>query len=91
MRHKLLLEDGTIGFIGLGNMGAHMAKNLISKGHSVVVYDIQSASTIPFEKLGVRVASTPREVGERSSKVITMLPAGPHVRTCYNGPSGLIA
>jgi len=68
-----------------------MAKNLISKGHSVVVYDIQSASTVPFEKLGVRVASTPREVATKATKVITMLPAGPHVRTCYNGADGLLA
>ena len=33
------LQD-TVGFIGLGNMGCHMANNLMKKGHSLVVYDI---------------------------------------------------
>lgn len=72
-------------------MGALMAKNLLAKGHPLVVYDIQSASTIPFEKLGARIASTPAEVASKTNKVITMLPAGPHVRTCYTGADGLLA
>lgn len=68
-----------------------MARNLISKGHALTVYDIQSASTIPFEKLGARVALTPAEVSQNARMVITMLPAGPHVRTCYTGSDGLLA
>lgn len=68
-----------------------MCKNLISKGHSLIVYDIQSASTVPFEKLGARVVSTPAEVAKHAKTVITMLPAGPHVRTCYTNSDGVLA
>ncbi|ODM92026.1 3-hydroxyisobutyrate dehydrogenase, mitochondrial [Orchesella cincta] len=70
--------DKTIGFIGLGNMGTHMARNLMVKGHSLVVYDIQSASTVHLEKLGARVVPTPAEVASEATRIITMLPAGPH-------------
>lgn len=83
--------DVTVGFIGLGNMGTHMAKNLLSKGHPLVVYDIQSASTGALEKLGARVVTSPAEVSENSNRIVTMLPAGPHVRTCFTGSDGLLA
>jgi len=71
-------------------MGTHMARNLIAKGHSLVVYDIQSASTVSLEKVGARVVPTPAEVASQAKRIITMLPAGPHVRTCYAGSDGII-
>lgn len=41
-----------IGFIGLGNMGAHMARNLMKKGHELIVYDINSKSVSELVKAG---------------------------------------
>jgi hypothetical protein len=41
-----------IGFIGLGNMGAHMARNLIKKGHQLVVFDLNKQVVEDLGKLG---------------------------------------
>jgi 3-hydroxyisobutyrate dehydrogenase-like beta-hydroxyacid dehydrogenase len=41
-----------IGFVGLGNMGAHMARNLIKKGHQLVVYDINKEAVDDLVKFG---------------------------------------
>ncbi|MEK6252964.1 MAG: NAD(P)-binding domain-containing protein, partial [Actinomycetota bacterium] len=67
----------TVGFIGLGVMGAPMAGNLVEAGHSLVVH---SRSPEPVEALaeaGAETAPSPREVAERADVVITMLPDSP--------------
>lgn len=45
-------NQALIGFIGLGNMGAHMARNLIKKGHELVVYDVNTQSVNEIAKFG---------------------------------------
>lgn len=48
----------TVGFIGLGNMGAHMARNLMRAGHSLVVFDANPKTVQQFkvsEKFGVNI------------------------------------
>jgi len=79
-----------IGFIGLGNMGANMAMNLIKKGHPLIIYDIQSAAHGKFEKMGVKIASTPAELAEQTDRIVTMLPASQHVRSVYTSSDGLL-
>jgi 3-hydroxyisobutyrate dehydrogenase-like beta-hydroxyacid dehydrogenase len=79
-----------VGFIGLGNMGNSMAANLMKKGHSLIVYDIQSAATEPFKILGAKVGATPAEVAAQADRIVTMLPASPHVRNVYSGPNGIL-
>lgn len=79
-----------VGFIGLGNMGANMATNLVKKGHQVTVYDVQSASADKLEKLGVTVVPTPAELATRCQRIITMLPASAHVRSAFNGADGVL-
>ena len=44
-----------IGFIGLGNMGAHMARNLIKAGHSVIVYDLNASAVDSLKQAGAKV------------------------------------
>ncbi len=66
-------------------MGQNMAINLIKKGHSLIVYDIQSAATSPFEKLGAKVALTPEDVASQVDRIVTMLPASLHVKNAYRG------
>lgn len=46
------LLKALIGFIGLGNMGAHMARNLIKNGHQLIVYDINQKSVSELVKAG---------------------------------------
>lgn len=61
-----------IGFIGLGNMGAPMAANLVSAGHEVAGFD--TAAPVPA---GVTPASSAAEAARDADVVITMLPNGP--------------
>jgi len=87
LRHS---SNKAVGFVGLGNMGSNMAHNLLKKGHQLIIYDIQSATTTQFEKLGVKIAPTPADVASQTDTIITMLPASAHVRNAYTGPSGIL-
>lgn len=73
----------TIGFIGLGNMGAPMAANLVRAGHAVRGYDLSPAASDAAAALGVDVAGSAQDAVRGADTVITMLPAGKHVTACY--------
>jgi 3-hydroxyisobutyrate dehydrogenase-like beta-hydroxyacid dehydrogenase len=47
-----------IGFIGLGNMGNGMAKNILAKGYEVVGFDIENDKLVELENLGLEVATS---------------------------------
>jgi 3-hydroxyisobutyrate dehydrogenase len=81
----------TIGFIGLGNMGAPMAANLLTAGHQVICYDVVASACAALAQKGGRAASGAPEAAAAGEIVITMLPAGPQVRQVYLGPDGVIA
>jgi len=81
----------TIGFIGLGNMGAPMAANLVKAGHQVRGFDIVAGRAEALRTKGGRAASTMAEVAAAGEIVITMLPAGPDVRSVYLGDAGVFA
>jgi len=81
----------TIGFIGLGNMGAPMAANLLKAQHKVTGYDVVSGPLSNLELQGGKAAATAAEAAMAGDIVITMLPAGPQVRAVYLGPEGIIA
>ena len=74
-----------IGFIGLGNMGGPMARNLLKAGHHVKAFDLQPALTAKAVEAGALAASSPAEAASEVEAVVTMLPAGQHVRTVYLG------
>jgi 3-hydroxyisobutyrate dehydrogenase len=80
----------TIGFIGLGNMGGPMARNLVKAGHRVRGYDIFKASLDAFAKAGGDAASNLTDAVRGVDVVITMLPAGEHVRNVYLGEGRVI-
>src|ERR1700712_199516 len=80
----------TIGFIGLGNMGAPMAANLVKAGHTVTGYDLNPAALQALATAGGRVAASAADAVTGASVVITMLPAGEHVRDVYLHQGGLI-
>ncbi|WP_205876499.1 3-hydroxyisobutyrate dehydrogenase [Mycobacterium camsae] len=72
-----------IAFLGLGNMGAPMAANLIGAGHLVRGYDpVPTAASAAADK-GVTVFGTPSEAVADADVVITMLPNGDVVKRCY--------
>jgi 3-hydroxyisobutyrate dehydrogenase len=73
----------TIAFIGLGNMGAGMAANLAKAGHDVLAFDLSPAALDRARGAGCRIAGSAREAVEDADAVITMLPAGAHVRQVW--------
>lgn len=79
-----------VGFVGLGLMGAAMARNLLRVGHELVVYNRTRAKAEGLSEHGADVADPPREVAERSSVVITMLPGPPEGEEVIAGDNGLL-
>ena len=63
-----------VGFVGLGIMGRPMAKNLINAGHSLTVFDKGGSAVEELVASGAQAVKTTKEVAEKSSVVITMLP-----------------
>src|SRR5260370_1427333 len=81
----------SIGFIGLGNMGAPMAANLVKAGHQVTGFDIVPGPRDALAAKGGRAAATAAEAVAAGEVGITMLPAGPEVRSVYLGADGVLA
>ncbi|MCZ4551670.1 3-hydroxyisobutyrate dehydrogenase [Gordonia rubripertincta] len=73
----------TIAFLGLGNMGGPMAKNLVNAGHTVHGYDLSAAAIAAAEANGVNVVAGGIEAVADADVVITMLPSGKAVLDCY--------
>jgi 3-hydroxyisobutyrate dehydrogenase len=75
----------TVAFIGLGNMGGPMAKNLVAANHAVTVFDLMPAACAELQQAGATVAETTAAAIAGAQYVITMLPAGKHVASVYLG------
>lgn len=73
----------SIAFIGLGNMGAPMALNLVKAGHHLTVYDLVPAAVRTLTDAGARAAASAHEAVDGAEVVVTMLPASKHVETLY--------
>ena len=69
-----------VAFIGVGNMGGPMVRNLLRAGDAVRAFDLNAAALEPVVKAGAQSASTLTDAGADAGIVITMLPAGEHVR-----------
>lgn len=73
----------TIAFIGLGNMGAGMAANLVKAGHDVLAFDLSAKALDKARAAGCKTASSAADAVAGAETVITMLPAGAHVRSVW--------
>jgi len=73
----------TIGFIGLGNMGGPMAANLVKSGHAVAGFDLAESALAAAAEAGVVIADSADAAVAEVDAVVTMLPAGSHVRAAY--------
>ena len=80
-----------IAFIGLGNMGGPMAKNLLAAGHTLHIFDLSEVALNDVATAGATVAGSAVDACKTAEVVITMLPAGKHVRQVYIGDDGLLA
>ncbi|MCF6391679.1 NAD(P)-binding domain-containing protein, partial [Mycobacterium sp. MBM] len=80
-----------IAFIGLGNMGAPMARNLLKAGHSLNVFDLNHVVLAELAAQGGHISASPRAAAQGAELVITMLPAAAHVRSVWLGDEGVLA
>jgi 3-hydroxyisobutyrate dehydrogenase len=79
-----------IGFIGLGNMGLPMALNLIKAGHQLEGFDLQPAAVDRLIAAGGSSAGTIDAIASHADIIVTMLPAGEHVRAVYLDTGGVL-
>ncbi|PWA15293.1 hypothetical protein CCH79_00008422, partial [Gambusia affinis] len=79
-----------VGFIGLGNMGSPMAKNLIKNGYPVIATDVFPECCKELQDLGAQVVDSPAYVAEKADRIITMLPSSPNVIEVYTGSNGIL-
>ncbi|WP_349571329.1 3-hydroxyisobutyrate dehydrogenase [Azotobacter salinestris] len=81
-----------IGFLGLGNMGAPMARNLLKAGHRLTVFDLSAAAVAGLVEAGATAAASPAALARTDVElIVSMLPASAHVKSVYLGEDGLIA
>ncbi|HEX3943975.1 MAG TPA: 3-hydroxyisobutyrate dehydrogenase [Rhizomicrobium sp.] len=73
----------TVAFIGVGNMGGPMARNLLKSGYAVSAFDLSAPVLDPVIAAGAKRAASVTEAAADADTVITMLPAGQHVRSVY--------
>lgn len=79
-----------VGYIGLGLMGAPMARNLLKAGHTLIVHNRSRAIVNELTSEGAVPATSPREVAEQSDFVFTNLPDSPDVEQVALGTDGII-
>ncbi len=80
-----------IGFIGLGNMGRPMARNLVKAGHALTVFDVMPDGVKALVEAGATAAKSAGDAVAGADVVVTMLPAGPEVRQVYLDAGGVLA
>jgi 3-hydroxyisobutyrate dehydrogenase len=80
-----------IGFIGLGNMGLPMAQNLVKAGHAVTGHDVAKVAVDKLVAGGGKAGAGIGALAGTSEAIVTMLPAGQHVRDVYLGSDGILA
>src|ERR1700742_5047383 len=73
----------TIAFIGVGNMGGPMARNLVKAGHDVRAFDLSAAVLDPVISAGAKKTASANDAVKDADVVVTMLPAGHHVKAVY--------
>lgn len=78
-----------VGFIGLGNMGSGMCANLVRAGHDVVAFDLNPDAVQAAVDVGASAAKSAAEAASGADVVVTMLPAGKHVKGVYFGDQGV--
>ncbi len=79
-----------VGFVGLGTMGKPMAKNLMNAGFSLTVYNRSKSKADELEKIGAKVASSPKEVAMNSDVVVSCVTDSAAVEEIALGPEGII-
>jgi 3-hydroxyisobutyrate dehydrogenase len=91
MADKAHTGDEKIGFVGIGNMGVPMVRNLAKANVPVLAYDLNAAAlaSVTSDSNLVTAAASLAEIGAKCTTVITMLPTGADVREAVLGEGGI--
>jgi 3-hydroxyisobutyrate dehydrogenase-like beta-hydroxyacid dehydrogenase len=81
---------GTVGFIGLGNMGGPMALNLVKAGFELVVHDINPARAAPLVAAGATVEASAEAVAAQCHRTICMVETTDQAESVILGEKGII-
>ena len=81
----------TVGFIGLGNLGTPMARNIQRAGFPMVVFDVVEGATMPLLEGGARFAASPGEVAASSEVILSSVPGPPEVEQVALGHEGIVS
>lgn len=84
-------NQSKIAFIGLGNMGAPMALNLLKAGYPLTVFDLSPIALKTLSDAGALAAGNAKQAIEGADIVISMLPASRHVESLYLSDDGILA
>ncbi len=82
------MQQTTVGFIGLGNMGSRMSRHVVQKGHTVLGYDLQPGSA---EAIGAQTAASVAVVAQGAELILLSLPDSRAVEAVVLGADGLLA
>jgi 3-hydroxyisobutyrate dehydrogenase len=85
------MTELAVGFIGLGNVGGQLARNLLRHGVNLTVRDLDPGRAAALVALGARSAAAPRELAERVDLVITCLPSPAVCAAVMEAPDGVLA
>lgn len=80
-----------VGFVGVGFMGRHMARNVLNGGHEMKVYDLNREAADELLSLGATWSSSPREAAEDSEVIFTSLPTPQVVEDVASGEGGVLS
>jgi 3-hydroxyisobutyrate dehydrogenase-like beta-hydroxyacid dehydrogenase len=89
-RDRVVQTRESIGFIGLGQMGMGMARNLLAAGYDVLAYDVATAPLERFVDQGGRRAAHPAQIGAACQRVLVMVVNGEQVEAVVQGEHGLL-
>lgn len=81
---------GAVGFVGVGNMGGPMALNLLKRGVSLVVHDVDAAKVEAMRARGARVESSPERVAAAVERTICMVETTAQAESVIGGEHGII-
>jgi 3-hydroxyisobutyrate dehydrogenase-like beta-hydroxyacid dehydrogenase len=84
------MPEQSIGFVGVGRMGARMVARLIQAGYALTIYDTSQAAMKPLIERGAKPADSPRAVASAAEVVLASVPTPPIVQAVALGPDGVV-
>lgn len=84
------MAQQSIGFVGVGRMGARMVARLIKTGYPLTIYDTNKAAMAPLVEMGAKVADSPAAAASAAEIVFASVPTPPIVHAVALGPNGVV-